>query len=120
MDYRSIAEAEAKRYGVFWCTGQCGSYRGHKRGFACKHEPIVHLASTISTRSTLHRFMHELGHTQDKDYSKRQYEREAYAESFASAKLREYGIPLPRKQIALGKRYIARKKRHGDRIIASK
>jgi hypothetical protein len=115
MDYKSIVEKELRLNKVSLCSGQCGR-EGHKRGFVPKGEPVVHLDRAIATRSTLYRLFHELGHIIRPCNNDRRYIQEAQAERFAQEKLREYGIPIPRKCVASGQRYVARKKRHGDNI----
>ena len=115
MNYQEIIETELKKNKVSLCSGQCGK-EGHKRGFVCWDEPVIHMESKFTTRSTLYGFFHELGHAVSNHKHLRSYRRETQAERFASVKLKEYGIPVPRKCVALGKQYIARKKRHGDNI----
>lgn len=119
MDYKEIAEEELRKNNVSWCCGQCGK-SGHKRGFVVFGEPVIHLETKLSTRSTLHRFFHELGHAVLEHGKLRSFQREEQAERFAFDKFREYGIPLPREVVYRGKLYVMRKKRHGDNIIKSK
>jgi hypothetical protein len=119
MTYQEIAMLELKKNNVSLCTGQCGN-GNHTRGFVRWNEPVIHLDRALATRSTLHRFFHELGHIINPMTNERRYIQEAAAERFASDKLREYGIPVPRKCIAQGRNYVARKKRHGDRIIQNR
>ena len=116
MDYTQIVEVELRKNKISLCSGQCNDYRSHKRGFVYSGEPVIHFDSKFATRSTLHTFFHELGHAVLNQKNLRSYEREAQAERFAFDKFKEYGIPVPRKTIASGKRYVSRKKRHGDRI----
>ena len=119
MDYQAIVKTELSKNKISLCSGQC-NLEGHKRGFVIWDEPVIHLESKIATRSTLHRFFHELGHAVLQHKVLRSFQREAEAERYAFDKFREYGIPLPRKSVALGKRYVARKKRHGNNIIQGK
>ena len=75
--------------------------------------------STMATRKTLHGFLHEVGHVvlgHGKSCKLKRFERESAAESYATKSIREYGIPVPREAVALGKRYVSRMKQWGKNI----
>ena len=100
-----------------WCKG-CEAGRSHKRGFVfTKDRTTIHLDSKVSTRSALHRALHEVGHCVNDETGLRSFQCEALAEKFASDTMRNYNIPVPRKSVRQGVAYIQRKKRHGDNII---
>lgn len=107
---------ELKKHNLNWCKGECG-IRGHKRGFVLKKDKTtIHYDSEIATRGTLHNALHEIGHCINDEKGLRSYECEAKAEEYATNKMREWGISVPRKVASLGKSYVKRKKRHGDNI----
>ena len=119
--YKEIFEEELKIHNLNWCQGGCGASLGHKRGFVLfKDRTTVHYDSKIATRSTLHGGLHEIGHCINDEIGLRSFEREARAEEFATNRMRELGISVPRKTVALGRAYVGRKKRHGDNIKKSK
>lgn len=80
---------------------------------------MIHYSRKCATRGTLHGFLHEVGHVikgHGKASKLKRWEEEQEAEAYASESLRIYGIPVPRKAAADGRRYVARKKRLGQRI----
>lgn len=116
MKYKDMFLQELEKHKLTWCMGECG-IRGHKRGFVLlKDKSTVHLNNNISTRNSLHRGFHEIGHCINDETGLRSYEREAKAEEFATKLMRNLGIPIPRKISIKGKAYIKRKKLHGDNI----
>lgn len=117
MELREVFEAELHANDIALCRG-CDHGRGHRRGFVIRGERVVHLDRAIATRSTLFRALHEIGHVINADAEKRQrsFECEAGANKYAADTMRALGITVPRKVSASGARYVARKKRHGDRI----
>jgi hypothetical protein len=113
---KDILEAQLKKYNLSWCKGECGK-TGHKRGFVlAKDKTTIHLDSKVQTRRSLHRALHEIGHCVNDETGLRSYQKEQNAEKFAKAVMKEYGISVSRKMANSGKRYVARKKRHGDNI----
>jgi hypothetical protein len=120
MDFREVFEAELMANNIDLCRG-CDHGRGHKRGFVLRGERVVHLDRAIATRSTLHRALHEVGHVLNAEAEKAQksWEREAGAEKYATDTMRVLGISVPRKVVAAGVAYVARKKRHGANIRAA-
>ena len=120
MDFKEIFEEQLKKHNLNWCKGECG-IRGHKRGFVLKKDKsTVHYDCKIGTRATLHSGFHEIGHCINDESGLRSYQCEAKAEEFASKTMREYGISVPRKTVALGKSYVRRKKSHGNNIKNTK
>lgn len=119
MDFREVFLAELHSNDIALCTG-CEHGRGHKRGFVVSGERTVHLDRAIATRSTLHRALHEVGHVVNAEVEKsmRSYEREEAANKYAERTMRTLGIRIPRSVQQSGAAYVARKKRHGDRIRA--
>jgi hypothetical protein len=116
MKYINIFLQELKKHNLNWCLGECGT-KGHKRGFVLlRDKSTVHLNSNISTRSSLHRGLHEIGHCINDEKRLRSYEKEAKAEEFATKLMRNLGIPIPKKVSIKGKAYVQRKKLHGDNI----
>lgn len=118
--FREAFENQLSKYGLNWCRG-CGNGRNHKRGYVMHSDrKTVHLDSEIATRKTLHRGLHEIGHCVNDERGLRSYECEAGAEAFATKTMRELGIRVPRETVRRGQDYVARKKRHGDRIKANR
>jgi hypothetical protein len=60
-----------------------------------------------------------LGHCNQKNRQHR-YEREAAAEGWANQRMRELGVPVPRKTRQLGKSYVAWTKSWGDNVAAGR
>lgn len=117
--FKELFENELKKRGLNWCKG-CNNGRNHRRGFvAWADKKTVHLESEIATRKTLHRGLHEIGHCVNDETGLRTYEREANAEKFATQTMRELGVRVPRDTVRRGVAYVARKKAHGDNIIAA-
>lgn len=117
-DFLDIVAAELLANDIRLCAA-CDSYSSHKRGFARPDKREIHYAAKFATRSTLHGFLHEVGHVVNrhgKSCKLRRYEREAEAERYATESLRAYGIAVPRKAVAKGRAYIGRWKRTGKRI----
>lgn len=118
--FKEVFEAELKLHGLNWCKG-CDHSRGHKRGFVRgADKTTVHLDSAMAQRKSLHRGLHEIGHCINDETGQRSYEKESGAEAFATRRMRELGIRVPRETVQRGVAYVARKKRHGDNIKASK
>ncbi len=117
--FAEIVLAELAANGLTLCRG-C-EHLGHKRGFVLDSQPsVIHLDRECSTRSTLHRFLHEVGHAiHDKRRMKR-WQREEQAERYATESMRQYGISVPRKVAGLGRAYVARMKRWGRNIAAGR
>ena len=116
MTFLEVFENELKERGLNWCRG-CNAKRGHKRGFVLDRDKMmVHFDSMIATRKTLHAGLHEIGHCVNDERGLRSFECEANAEAFATRRMRELGISVPRETVARGVAYVQRKKRHGDRI----
>lgn len=113
MEYQEIVKAELMANNIGLCTG-CDSYNSHTRGFASADSRIIHYSRKCATRATLHGFLHEVGHVV-KNHGKhcrlKRWQQEQEAETYATESLKAYGIPVPRKAVALGKRYVARWKR---------
>ena len=120
MSMRELFEAEITAHGLTWCRECCAS-NGHKRGFVLDAEPkTVHLDSEIATRSSLHRGLHEIGHAIHDQREMRRFQKERQAEEWATRRMRELGISVPRKVAAAGRAYVSRMKRWGDNIRRSK
>jgi len=120
MEFIDIFKEVLENNKLNWCKGECGIL-GHKRGFVLNADKnTVHLDRTVSTRSTLYRALHEVGHCVNNENGMRRYEQEAAANLFAEKIMKEYGISVPRKTKSSGMAYVARKKRHGDNIRRSK
>jgi len=117
MEFIEVFEAELMANDIALCRS-CEHGRGHKRGFVIRGQRVVHLDRAIATRSTLHRALHEVGHVVNEEAEKKQksWEREAGAEKYATDTMRILGISVPRKVVARGVSYVARKKRHGQNI----
>lgn len=121
MEYSEIVEGELQLHGITLCTG-CTNGSSHSRGFATPDSKTIHFNRKMATRGTLYGFLHEIGHVVNghgKASKLRRYQQEQEAEDYARASMRAYGIAVPRKQVQLGDRYVARFKRMGDRIKAA-
>lgn len=130
MTYREIFWAELKAHRINLCLG-CNLYNSHTRGFVTR-DPImclgkvvdehktVHLRSSIATRKSLHRGLHEIGHLVNDERGQKRYEREAGANWYAERRMRELGIPVPRVTAAKGRQYVSRMKRWGRHISESR
>ena len=113
-DYRALFEAELDSNGVAWCRG-CDERSSHRRGFATRG--VVHYDTEIRTRITFYGGLHEIGHVvlgHHRRGRRRRFEIEAEAERWAQNRMRELGVPIPRKEVAAGKAYVDRLKAHGD------
>ena len=119
LELREVFEAELQANDIFLCTG-CEHGRSHTRGFVEFGKPVkvIHLDRAIATRSTLHRALHEVGHLVNEVAQKtmKSWEREADAEKYATDTMRILGVRVPRKVVAAGVSYVARKKQHGANI----
>ena len=117
VDFTEIVLAELMANDVTLCRA-C-SESGHKRGFVLDAQPkVVHLDSEFRTRSTLHRFLHEMGHAVHDQKGMKRWEREEQAEAYARESMRQLGISVPRKVAARGRLYVGRMKRWGRNISA--
>jgi hypothetical protein len=116
MNYRDIFEQELREHNIHWCT-DCKSRASHIRGFADIKTRTVHLNRKITTRSTLHRAFHEIGHIMIKDsrFNKR-WMTEALANAWAEATFKKYGVPMHRETARKAKLYVNRLKRWGNNI----
>jgi hypothetical protein len=122
---RELFEAELALHGIAWCRGGCGRYHSHDNGsaFATVATRTVHYNREIATRATLQIGLHEIAHVilnHGPGKGKRAYQREAEAEAWSFQRMRELGVPVPRKSRAQAKLYVTRKKRLGDRIRAAR
>jgi hypothetical protein len=119
---RELFEAELALHGITWCRG-CESRHSHKRGFADAKTRTVHYAREIGTRASLHGGLHEIGHVvcgHGPGARPRRFEKEAEAEAWAMRRMRELGVPVSRKEQALGRAYVARMKQWGRNITAGR
>lgn len=117
---RETFEAELAIHGLTWCR-ECCTTSSHKRGFVLDADPkTVHLDSEICTRNSLHRGLHEIGHAVHDQRGMRRFERERQAEEWATRRMRELGVSVPRKVTAAGRAYVARMKRWGDNVRRSR
>lgn len=119
MTYLELFQAELDANKIEWCKS-CLLYNSHKRGFATKGTRVVHLDRAISTRSTLHRGLHEIGHLVDDETGMKRWEREQAANEYAARRMREMNISVPRVKAAKGRAYVSRMKRWGRNISKSK
>jgi hypothetical protein len=136
--YRELFKEALEKYSaelstqIEWCRA-CGLGNSHSRGFASWRSgsaPTVHYDSEIATRGTLQGGLHEIAHLvlghcarTEKGHRKnrqRRYEREAAAEQWANQRMRELGVPVPRKTQRLGKDYVAWTKHWGDNVAAGR
>lgn len=115
MTYLELFQAELDSRAITWCQG-CLLYNSHTRGFATKGTNTVHLKSEITTRKGLHRGLHEIGHLVNDEKGMKRWEKEEAANRFASTRMRELGIPVPRITAAKGGAYVRRMKRWGKSI----
>lgn len=116
MTLREVFEAELAAHGLRWCR-ECCARNNHDRGFVLDADPkTVHLNSEIATRSSLHRGLHEIGHAIHDQKGMRRFQKELQAETWATARMRELGISVPRKVASAGRSYVDRMKRWGDNI----
>jgi hypothetical protein len=121
VTYREMFEAELAAHDIAWCQG-CERYNSHRRGFASQ-DRTIHFESKIGTRSTLYGGLHEVGHIVRDHFGKgrrRRWQEEQEAERYARTRMRELGVPIPRKDVQAGDAYVARMKRWGDRIAAGR
>jgi len=117
IDFTEIVLAELMANDVTLCR-ECHD-SGHKRGFVLDAQPkVVHLDSQFRTRSTLHGFLHEMGHAIHDQKGMKRWEREEQAEEYARVSMRQLGISVPRKVAVRGRRYVGRMKRWGRNISA--
>lgn len=122
MDYKDIIAGELMLHDVTLCTG-CQSGDNHARGAAYADARVIHLSAKGATRSSLHRFLHEIGHVvlgHGKASKLRRWEKEQQADGYATSSLRAYGIAVPRKVQRAGAAYVARMKRWGKNIAAGR
>lgn len=122
MNHLEVFTAEIERHSLTWCRGEnCHITSSHKRGFVMNDDlKTVHYDSQIGTRSTLHGGLHEIAHCIHNQKGMRRFESERQAEEWASKRMRELGIAVPRKSVQLGKRYVKRWKQFGDKIRNSR
>lgn len=113
MSFLEIFKAVLGVHNLAWCKSCCET-QSHARGFA--KDQTVHLDSVIATRSSLHRALHEIAHLILPEKGLRRYECELQANRWAEAKMRAYGISVPRKTVSAGRAYERRMKRWGDNI----
>ncbi len=118
MTYLEFFQAELDAHQITWCQG-CLLYNSHRRGFACRGTNVVHLKSSLATRKSLHRGLHEIGHLVNDEKGLRRWECEEAANRYAATRMRELGIPVPRVTAAKGRRYVGRMKRWGKAISKS-
>lgn len=119
IDYADIVAGELALHDIRLCGGCEEFSNSHNRGFAVPDERVIHYSAQMRTRSTLWGFLHEVGHIvrgHGKATKLKRYEREQEAEDYAREAFRAYGIPAPRKVVALGRRYVSRMKRWGKNI----
>lgn len=117
--YAEIVRAELMAHDIRLCRG-CDFYNSHKRGFANRDTRTIHMSAEFATRSTLHGFLHEVGHIVNNTDDMRRYEREKAAEQYARRSLRIYGVRISRKVVQKADAYITRFKEIGDKIIAAR
>ena len=115
MNLLTLFQDELDSNKIAWCT-RCDDKRSHHRGFAVKATRTVHLDRMISTRSTLHRALHEIGHIVNDETGMKRWQQEKAANDFAERRMRDIGIPLPRAEVARGRAYVRRMKRWGKAI----
>ena len=118
IEFSDIVRAELIANDITLCAG-CEGYHSHTRGWAYPDKREIHYGAKMATRKTLHGFLHEVGHVvlgHGKSCKLKRFERESAAESYATKSIREYGIPVPREAVALGKRYVSRMKQWGKNI----
>lgn len=118
IDFLEIVQAELIAHDITLCAG-CVSYHSHARGYARPDKREIHYSAKMATRKTLHGFLHEVGHVLNGhgiSCKLKRFEKEKQAEDYATQSLRQYGIPVPREAVALGKRYVSRMKRWGKNI----
>lgn len=115
MNLLKIFETELEYQSIFWCT-HCADGRSHRRGFADPTTKTIHLDRKISTRSTLHRALHEIGHIVNDEKGMLRWQREEAANQFAERRMRELGVPVPRTAASKGRGYVRRMKRWGTAI----
>jgi hypothetical protein len=90
-------------------------YSNRLRGWALPEKKFIN-APRPTTRRRLYIWAHEcahvaLGHDKRSTVHRTEYE----AERWAAAALRRHGVPVPRKQIHIGKRYVAHKIRKAQK-----
>lgn len=115
MNLLTLFQAELDGFDIAWCQA-CDAKNSHHRGFADPKKRTIHLDRKISTRSTLHRALHEVGHIVNNETGLLRWEKEQRANDFAELRMRDLGIPLPRAAVARGRAYVRRMKRWGKAI----
>lgn len=120
IEFAEIVEAELTTNGIRLCRGGCHHWHSHTRGFAAPEERTIHYNAQFKTRSTLHVFLHEMGHIVANKPGMKRWEREKSAEDYARMSLRALGIPVPRKAVRAGRAYVARMKQWGRNIAAGR
>lgn len=122
IDYADIVAAELAAHDISLCTG-CENGASHSRGFATPDSKTIHFDKQMATRGTLYGFLHEVGHVvrgHGKASKLRRWQEEQQAEQYARESFQAYGLPVPRKQVALGNAYVKRMARWGRNIAAGR
>jgi hypothetical protein len=122
MDFRDIVTGELLLHKITLCTG-CQSGDNHPRGIAYPDSRIIHYSAKCATRSTLHGFLHEVGHIvlgHGRACKLKRWEKEAGAEDYARYSMRTYGISIPRRVSREGREYVDRMARWGRNIAAGR
>lgn len=115
MDYKEIVEAELQAHDIALCPG-CNIYGSHTRGRADSETRIIHLSASFATRTTLYRFLHEVGHLVKDQNGLPRWKREAEAEDYARLSFKQLGLSTPRRMVNSGNRYVSRMKSWGKAI----
>lgn len=118
VPYVDIVKAELMANNITLCEN-CNNGCSHIRGTAFVSYREIHLASKFQTRSTLYRFLHEVGHIVNGDHGL-SWEQERDANLYAYQTMRAFGISVPHQLRTDWKDYVLRKKRHGDNIRKGK
>jgi hypothetical protein len=92
--------------------------------------PTIHMGREVHTAYGLQIALHEvghiaLGHTELTASGRRRnrqrvFEREAAAEAWSFSRMEELGVPVPENARQRAERYVAYRKRRGDRVIAAR